>query len=154
LAPPFYIQKSWKDPQALFNLIYGNVDDYPDELEEAAKRQLEIDYDPEKSHAIASIVFIKSKRLLDARKILKNYIKKYGPTAAILTNLAKTYENSTKSEEILWDAIHFDPNFPNGLDFWLAIRAEHEGEETYHNDLLKLAQLPNTWRPQLYLACE
>jgi hypothetical protein len=94
---PHNIQKSWNDPQALFNLIYGNVDDYPDELEEAAKRQLEIDYDPERSHAIVSIVFIKSKRLLDARKILKNYIKKYGPTAAILTNLAKTYENSTKS---------------------------------------------------------
>ena len=148
---PHNLQESWDNPQALFNVILGNIDEFASELEGAAKRQLEIDDNPERSHSIASIVLSKNKKPFEARKILESYIEEYGPTAVILTNLAKTYEDSTKSEKILWEAIQLDPNFQNGLDFWLAIRKEREGEETYYNDLLALAQLPNTWRPQLYL---
>jgi tetratricopeptide (TPR) repeat protein len=151
---PHNIQGSWDDPQELYNVILGNVVDFPLELEEAAKRQIEIDDFPERGHAIASIVFMKINKFLEARQILENYIEKYEPSAVILTNLAKTYEEPTKSEEILWSALQLDPNFNNGLDLWLAIRAEREGDETYHIDLLTLTRLPNSWRPQLYLAGE
>lgn len=151
---PYHIQRSWNDPQTLYNVILGNMDDFPKELEEAAKRQLEIDTIPERGHIMASLILMKNNKFVKARQILENYIATHGSTAAILTNLAKTYDCDQKSEEILWKALQVDPNFKNGLDFWLAIRKERDGEEAYQRDLKTLAQLPTTWLPQLYLCGE
>ena len=148
---PYNIQQNWDNPQGLYEVILGFLD-FPLELEIAARRLLEIDEIPERSCAIASIVFIKNNKIIEAREIVEKYLSKYSPTAAILTNLAKTYEGKNDVEEILLKAVQLDPNFKNSLEYWLAIREERIGEESYRKDLLDLCKIPNSWRPQLYLS--
>jgi tetratricopeptide (TPR) repeat protein len=149
-----HIQLNWNDPQELYNTIVSHVMDFPQELEEAAKRQLEIDPNEERSYTIASIVMMKNQKSREARQLLERYLESHKPSAVILTNLAKTYEDDKSKIEILWKAIQLDPNYSSSIDFWLVIIRENEGEEAYYNSLKVLSQLPDTWYPQLYLARE
>jgi tetratricopeptide (TPR) repeat protein len=150
---PHNLQLNWDNPQGLYDTIHGALrDGFYEEILEASNRLLEIDQNPERSNCVASIVLMKNQRILDARSLLENYINQYGSSAIILTNLAKTYNDTKTIKEILWHGILLDPNSEHTLDYWLAIINEQEGKEKYEKGLQKIMNLPNSWLAQMYLA--
>lgn len=149
---PHNLKECWDHPQQLCAMILAHLDEFSSALEPAALHQMTTDDNPERGHVIASIVLMRNQKYSQARQILDDYIKRYGKSAVVLTNLAKTYEDNEHAEIILEEALQLDPNFANGLDFWLAIRREKYGERGYENDLLHFSKTKHAWRAQLYLA--
>ncbi len=102
-----------------------------------------------------SIVYMKNSSIDKAEKVLKEYIKLYGKTGIILTNLAKVYYEQGSEERglaALWEGLCIDPNQDNGLPWWAVIHADKYGKEGYINALKKASEIEGSYLPQLYLA--
>lgn len=152
---PYNLREDWSNAEALYNSIKGALlNGFYEDILESSYRLLSIDSNPERSHTMTSIVLMKNGKENEARQLLETYLEKYGQSAIILTNLAKTYKDIEDSEEILWKALQIDPNIESCLDFWLVIQLERQGKEGYKNGLLRAMKLPNAWAPQLYLTRE
>lgn len=154
LAPN--LESHWNDPDELYNLIISAMNDglFVD-IEGASRRLLEVDSNFERSHTILGITLMKLGKVKDAESVLEKGIEKVGKTGTLLTNLAKVqFEKGlhTEFEKTLWQAVVADPNMDNGVNWWLAIQNEKDGNEAYINGLKKIAALPGSWRPQLWLA--
>lgn len=153
---PKHVQDSWNDSDALYNvIIFALKDEFYTEINEATERLLEIDKDTERSYTVRSILLMKIGRHKEAKKLLNNYIEKYGKTGVIMTNLAKTYAEDgdhETSQEILWESLTIDPNQDNGLEWWGAIFHEKGGKKAFIEAMVKVAAIEGSWRPQLYIA--
>ncbi|MBY0501943.1 MAG: hypothetical protein K2P93_08105 [Alphaproteobacteria bacterium] len=85
------------------------------------------------------MILAKNGKELEARKLIKGYIKKHEESAPLLTDLACTYKISDDEfEKNLWKAIKIEPNIEKSLTLWLAIQNEKGGEEGYKKALLKV----------------
>ena len=166
----FYITKQeWKD-----NILIGNLEklkNNPDELYNMLVSALhdgfskeiikyaEILYrtDPIKSRAVVilGIVYMDCNRLDDAELIFTDYLKKNDEDGIVLTNLAKVYASRgdlKTAEQTLWHALEVDPNQENGLNWYAAIQKEREGESVFYETYRRIANLPKSWRAQIWLA--
>ena len=150
------IEKNWNDADALYKLIVSGLNDgFRADLEHAAKRLLEIDSDPERSHIILGILLMEDGQLDAAEATFRAGITKAGSTGTLLTNLAKVFSHrgdKTRADETLWQAVQADPNQENGLVWWLSIQKEREGEAGYLQGLHTAVALPTSWRAKLWLA--
>ncbi|PWF42256.1 hypothetical protein C7C56_023005 [Massilia glaciei] len=98
---------------------------------------------------------LKNGQLDAAEAALRAGMAKVGETTALLTNLAKVFGergDEARAEATLWQAVRADPNFENGLLWWLAIERDRGGEDGYLRALRTVAALPGSWRAQLWLA--
>ena len=72
-----------------------------------------------------------------------------------MTNLAKVYSGQgeqARAERALWRALEVDPNQDNGLLWYATIHRERGGPKAELDAFRRVAALPNSWRPQLWLA--
>lgn len=153
---PGIFENAWNDPDALYSAIVVTLRDefYVESLKPTLRYQ-EITNDAESSSVLLGIVYMKQGRLSDARKTLESYLKEYGDSGVILTNLAKVIADeghSEESKEVLWKALVVDPNQDNALDWWGAIHYEEGGESSRVDSFEKVAKQPGSWRAQLWLA--
>lgn len=150
------LEQKWNAPDELYTqIITGLNDGFAADLLHAAQRLLEIDTLFERSHTIHGIVLMKNGQLDAAEATLRAGMAKVGETGTLLTNLAKVVAecgDDVRSQEILWQAVHSDPNMENGLMWWAAIQRERDGEAGYLQALRTVAALPGSWRAQLWLA--
>lgn len=150
------LQQKWSSAADLYNAILSGLNDgLASDLIPAAKRLVEIDDNPERSHVIEGIVLMKNGQLAAAESTLRTGIAKAGASGTLLTNLAKVFAErgeDTRVDETLWQAIQTDPNQDNGLLWWAAIQQERGGETAYLEALRIVAALPGSWRAQLWLA--
>lgn len=150
------LQQKWNEAGELYNLIVSGLNDgFAADLLPATQRLLEIDDNPERSHAIRGIALMKSDQLNAAETVLRDGMAKAGETGSLLANLAKVFAgrgNQVRAEEILWRSIQVDPNLENGLLWWVAIQRERGGEAGYVQALRSAAELPGSWRARLWLA--
>ena len=150
------LKASWNDADKLYNLIISALNDgFAEDVREAAARLVEIDSFIERSHTIQGIVLMKCGQLDKAETILRTAIDKAGETGTLLTNLAKVFAergDDNTAYDILWRGLQLDPNQENGLLWWLSLEKEQKGDEGYQQALHKAAAIPNSWRPQLWLA--
>ncbi|MGB8298948.1 MAG: hypothetical protein WCG85_26255 [Polyangia bacterium] len=157
LAPA--IKKAWNDPKLLSDQIVQALRDkmVNQQVLDAAERLVEIDHESQDALVIAAVVRMETDDLVGAEKALQNSIAKHGPSGIVLTNLAKVIErrgDKTQARATLRRALDLDPNQDNGLLWWAALAKEERGEAAYTAALEELAALPNSWRPQLWLARE
>lgn len=155
---PANIKKVWDNPDELYQIIVLALNDkhFMDVLE-ASERFLEIDKNRERGYATRSVVLMENGRTSEAKAVLEKYIKEYGEAAYILVNLAQIYHkegNQPKFEEYLWKTVQADPNQEKGLGWWVSIKNEKSGRSAYIEELKKVAQMPGSWRAQLWLARE
>ena len=140
--------------------LYGSIvlalqDGFFEECLSPAKNLAQIDHDKERSTTVLAIALMKNNRLDEAQEVLEGYLKEKGDSGAILTNLAKVLAEKgevVNSNETLWKALIIDPNQDNALDWWAAIHREKDGDEGFYKAIEMVAQLPGSWRPQLWLA--
>ena len=153
---PAQFQQAWNDPERLALAVDRAMRDefVPDALEPA--RQLHrIDPQPGRAVIYLAAALIALKRHDEAGDLLTAHIKQHGESGVILTNLAKVHANKGDDElskQTLWRGLEADPNQDNGFFWYLAIVAEDDGEAAQQEALRKLAALPASWRPQLWLA--
>lgn len=150
------LQKVWDKPDDLYQMILSALNDgFRADVLDAARHLHQIDPDHERGACLWGIVLLEEGRLDLAETVFKNFIAQYGETGAILTNLAKVHSNRgdhAKAEATLWHALELDPNQANGGGWYAAIHRERGGEEAEGAALRQLAQIPGSWRPQLWLA--
>jgi len=153
---PNQIQKHWNEPTELYNDILLSINDgLAEYVIDAAQHLKEIDNINERGYVILSIVHMKTNRNSDAQSVLEEYIKFYGKTGTVLTNLAKAYETQGKHQECidtLWEGLQLDANQENGLAWWLAIKKEEGGMEAYVLALHEASTIHGSYLPQLYIA--
>jgi tetratricopeptide (TPR) repeat protein len=155
---PGSIKSNWNNPDQLYGIIFGALNDgFRSDVVAASEQLYKIDHERARGTCVWGIVLKEEGRLDEAEKVFRDYIAKHGEDGSVLTNLAKIYssrKNDSKSEEILWHALEVDPNQENGMGWYYAIYRERGGEEAAHESLHRVSKLTGSWRAQLWLARE
>lgn len=150
------IQKNWNNPDQLYSIIVGSLNDgFRSDVVVAAEHLYEIDPQRLRSAGIWGIILMEEGRLNEAEKVFRCFTEKYGEQGVIFTNLAKVYskrKEDSKAEELLWHGLELDPNQDNGLGWYWASAKEKKGEAAATDVLRRIAALPGSWRAQLWLA--
>jgi tetratricopeptide (TPR) repeat protein len=150
------LRKQWNDPDALCGTLIPALNDgFAPDLVDAARRLVEIDADPERSHTLLGIVLLKTGQPAESRAVIEAGIAKVGRSGVLLTNLAKAVFEESGQEaamRVLWQAVEQDPNLENGLMWWMAAERDRGGDAAYLQALRRVAVLPGSWRAQLWLA--
>jgi tetratricopeptide (TPR) repeat protein len=153
---PNQLKKHWESANELYSDIILSLNDgFEKEVLDAARHLKETDPVKERGYAILAIVYMKNNLYDNAEKTLNDYIKLYGKTGTILTNLAKVYysqKDISKTMETLWEGLCLDPNQENGLTWWAALNYEEGGNDQYFKSLEKAADLEGSWMPQIFMA--
>jgi tetratricopeptide (TPR) repeat protein len=153
---PGQLQQYWNNADALYQVIasalsYGCFE----EILDASARLLEIDPIIERSHVIRSIILLKINNTDGAEAILKKAISRIGETGSVLTNMAKVLAargQQSEAETTLWRALQRDPNYDNALQWWVSLYKERHGAESSDVAFSQIANIPGSWRAQLWLA--
>jgi tetratricopeptide (TPR) repeat protein len=150
------IQKDWNDAERLSSLIIQSLrDKFFDEMIEPAEHLREIDPDKERGAILLGVVYLNTKRIDDAERVLTDYIHSHAETGPLLTNLAKVYSaqgHESRAQETLWRGLEIDPNQDNGLAWYEAAHREKDGADAGQQALRRVATLTGSWRAQLWLA--
>jgi len=153
---PGTLQKSWSNADQLASLIVQSIQDgFFKEMVSPAKRLVELESGAERGVVLLAIVYLKLDRPDDSERVLEEFIGRNGPTGTILTNLAKIYAtrgDEAKVLETLWRGLVLDPNQDNGLGWYVVLHKEKLGAEAERDAIRRVAELPSSWRPQLWLA--
>jgi tetratricopeptide (TPR) repeat protein len=155
-ALPSILNKAWDNPDSLYKIILGSLDDgFHDACIEPAKRLLEIDPNRERSHTVYGIVLNKNEKYQEAEAFFNRYLAERGESAAILCNLAKSYAQQNKNDladNALWRSLELDPNISNSVGWYAAIAKERDGDSGYIAALEKISKIPTSWHADLWLA--
>ena len=153
---PGVLKSSWNDPDKLYGiLVMAMQDGFFTDIVDAADHLYRTDPVVSRGATIYGIVLMKIGRLSESEEVFRSFLKKHGDDSAILTNLAKVLHASNEvqqSEETLWHALEVDPNMDNAFGWYMAIHREREGEAAEARELERIAQLPGSWRAQLWQA--
>jgi len=153
---PVQLKKVWDNPDSLYGLIVASLQDgFNKELIDAGQRLVSIDYDTSRAFTSLGVIYLKSNLLEKSEQTLLEGIKICRNKSYLKTNLAKVYQAkglSDKSYSTLWESIELDPNNDNAVIWIGAIHNERGGKEEYLKIMRKIAELPSSWRAQLWIA--
>ncbi len=153
---PGIFERSWSDPQELYNSIVMTFEDeFLQECLEPAKRLHKIDENHERGATILGIALLKNELYQEAQQHLEKYISTYGKSGVILTNLAKAYSyqgNEIRAKEVLWESVELYPNLDNAVQWIALIARDSGGEEGYLSALEEISKIEGSWCADLWLA--
>jgi tetratricopeptide (TPR) repeat protein len=154
LLPSF--EKNKTDPEALYgSIVQGLRDGFAEEVLEPARTLAKIEPNDIRGESILGVILLQLKRFDEARIVLEAATARLGEQGWALTNLAKAYsglQHAERARQILWHALELDPNQDNGLGWYAAMIKEREGEAGLLAAYTSVAELPGSWRAQLWLA--
>lgn len=155
---PYNLQENWNDPDALYRVILGAVDDgFAADVVDAAAHFRAIDPIQERGVTLQSIVHLRTENYVRAQAILEQGIEALGESEVLLTNLAKAYDYQglhARAEEILWRALEHNPNFDSAVVWYASIHKNRGGNDAYIEALEQIAALPGSWLSHVWLARE
>lgn len=150
------LKRDWNTPDALYDAILtGLADGFARELLTAAARLVEIDAQPDRSHALHAAVLLESGRPDEAEAVLRAGIAAAGETALLLTHLARVQHDRGDMAgacDLLRRALGLDPDDERALGGWLALGRARAGEAGYLDALDEACSRPGSWRAHLLLA--
>lgn len=153
---PGQFKQHWNNPEMLATCITQALrDDFPQEALEPSRQLQRIDPDPRRGATLLGVTLLQLKQFKEAESVLTTVICSHGEEGNLLTNLAKAYAglgDQARADATLWRALEVNPNLDNGLLWYVALQKERGGEQAEEEALLRLAALPGSWRPQLWLA--
>jgi Tfp pilus assembly protein PilF len=106
---------------------------------------------------LLGIAYLQTGRLDDAERVLEDVLSEHGENASVLTSLAQVYSrrgDDERAEAALWRALQADPNQDTALYVSAAMHHERGGDAAVSELYRRAADLPGSWRPQLWLARE
>jgi len=152
---PDNLQQNWDRPEELALIIRSSlIEGFAAEVLEAARQLHRIDPEPQRGAMFLAATLLQLKRYAEAEQVLRQALTQ-GEDGVLLTNLAKAYwglGEEALAKRTLWHALEVDPNQDNGLVWLMGIERERGGRRAEHEALARLAALPTSWRPQLWLA--
>lgn len=155
---PGNFRNAWNKPDELANLVHGSLNDgFITDCLEPARQLHRIDSQPKRGTLYLAAILLQLKQFDEAERIIVETIRIHGEEGMLLTNLAKAYSgkgDAALAEQTLWHALELDPNQDNGFAWYHAIHRERGGDEAGLAAMQKVAALPGSWRPQLWLARE
>lgn len=150
------LEEKRDDPDQLYGMLVGALQDgFAADVVPYAEHLHRTDHVLSRGATILGIVYMENDRLDDAERTLQGFLSKHGDDGVVLTNLAKVYSrrgDDARADSTLWHALEVDPNQDNGLDWYAAIHRERGGEAGALDAYRRLAELPRSWRAQLWLA--
>lgn len=153
---PGALKSNQENPEQLAGIVISALQDgFCADVLDSAKHLHALDPASALATCIYGIALTQTHRLDDAERLFRSYLDKEGPDASVLTNLAKVHaaRNNTKAvDSTLWRAMETDPNFENGFSWYVALHRERDGEAAEQEVLRRLAEIPRSWRSQLWLA--
>lgn len=152
------IENAWNDPEELAALVHSAFSDgFIAAMEAPAQRLREIDTIPDRGYSFLGVYYLQTDQPAKAQTVLEEYLDRFGESGVILTNLAKAHSAQGREEEsleTLWHALELDPNQDNGMSWYEVIFREKEGKEAGNAALRRVAEIPGSWRAQIWLARE
>jgi tetratricopeptide (TPR) repeat protein len=153
---PGMLKEAWDNPDHLYAIMLNSLNDgFVAEMTDAAAHLYEIDTIPGRGTCMWGIVLMQTGRIDEAEAVLTGFAEKHGEDASVLVNLAKVYAakgNLELAKSTLWRSIEIEPNHDNGLGWYASMAQEQGGEAAAQAVLLKIAEMPASWRAQLWLA--
>ena len=153
---PGMLKEAWDKPDQLYLLILNSLNDgFFAEVTEAAAHLFATDTLPARGACIWGIVLLQAGRLDESQEVLEQFTQTQGEDASVLLNLAKAYAargDQDRAETTLWRALELEPNLDNGLGWFATIAQERGGDEAATAALKRVAEMPTSWRAQLWLA--
>ena len=154
LLPPA-LEQAKDNPDALSALL---LDALPagaaEEIVPSAAHLQSIDPRPERGAAIHGLVLLAANRAAESEDVLVTYLGQFGPSATVLTHLARAQAVQNRLEEAdatLWRALEADPNDEGAVGLYAARSREREGDFGWQSALERAATLPGAWLPLLWL---
>ena len=166
-----------QNPELLSTLILNSLNDgFVQEVAEPAQHLYATDPIPARGTCIWGIVLMQTGRLDQAEQIFNTYLANHPADGSVLLNLAKVQASRNQlelSDATLWRALEVDPNLDNGVGWYASLAADRAatkaaeaaetpeaaqaaaqaaGQQAGTEALLRIATLPGSWRPQLWLA--
>jgi tetratricopeptide (TPR) repeat protein len=153
---PENIREAWDDHEALYALLVAAVNEkMGPSIYDSIKRLAEIDPDPHRPAVLEGVALMQEGKNGEAERVFRTYIEKHGPTASMMTNLAKIAlergENA-QSEEMLQKALELDANLEGCLAWHINLTRSRGGDEAAWNALKQIGQNPKNWRARLWMA--
>lgn len=153
---PGTIRTNWDNPDQLYNVIVGALNDgLRADILDAAEHLYKTDPERMRATNLWGIVLMEEGRLDEAEDLLNTYMRQRGESAVMLTNLAQVFAkrgDEARAEHILWHALELDPNESSGFGWYYALHRERGGDEAAIEAWRRIAALPGSWRAQLWLA--
>lgn len=120
-----------------------------------AQRLYEIDADRERATVTLGVVLVRSGKLVEARLLLAKFLEDKPDSSRVMSHLARVLGEMGERDaarDLLWKSLTIDPNQDEGLDWWGEIHFESDGAQSFYRAMERAAQLPASWRPQIWLA--
>ena len=153
---PEGLKSAWDDREALYAVCVAALNQNAGAaLFDAINHLKEIEPDPERPAVLEGVALLQSGQRDKAEQLFGDFIDKNGPTASILTNLARIqYDRGEKAraEATLNEALALNANLESALGWYLSLQLQRGGEAAAEAALKKLADIPENWRPRIWIA--
>lgn len=153
---PDLVKQHGNDPDRLTAVILQGVrDGFAADMLAAANRLTVIDKEPERALSVLGVVQRDSGDLDGATATLQELLQKRPQSTSARVGLALLAEqrgDGARAESLLGEAIGLDPNHADAVHALLQMHHRRGGDTAYVQELERLAGLPGSWRPQLWLA--
>jgi tetratricopeptide (TPR) repeat protein len=150
------LEKSWNNPDALYNLVVQALSDkFPESVLDAAIHLSKTDTDRQRGLTIAVVTYLELGRNHEAQVAAEKGLAEFPQSAYLMTNLAKAFFAQGKASETdtwLKRGLEIDPNQDLAFNWFVARKVELVGEHARNDAYLELAKSPLAWRPQLWMA--
>lgn len=113
-----------------------------------------IDPNQERGAAIYGLVLLAANQPVEAEDVLVTYLGQAGPSATVLTHLARAQAVQNRMDEAdatLWRALEADPNDEGAVSLYASRSREREGDFGWQSALERAATLPGAWLPLVWL---
>jgi tetratricopeptide (TPR) repeat protein len=150
------LQAARNNPDELYNLIVSALNDnFAADVLESARFLAENDPQPQRGAVALGVVLLQLKDFGGAREVLERAIARYGENSYLLANLARAYAaagDDERAQALIWRALEMEPNEETSLN-WLVSNANAKGgQAAVLAAYQRAAELPGSWRAQLWLA--
>ncbi len=150
------LQVNRNNPNALYDLVVSALNDgFAAEVLESARFLADNDPQPQRGAMVLGIALLQLQDFAGARDVLERAIARHGENNYLLANLARAYAASgddERAQALIWQALHLDPNEETSLNWMISIANARGGQEAVLAAYRRAADLPLSWRAQLWLA--
>jgi tetratricopeptide (TPR) repeat protein len=153
---PQSLKQAWDDPDTLYAMLVAALNENVAlAIMKGVRRLAEIGSIPEQPAVLEGVALMQAGQRDKAEGIFNVFLESHGPTASILTNLAKIQHErgeKTQAEETLAKALALDANLEHLLIWHLSLLKQRGGDEAAQAALRQLAEDPKNWRARMFIA--
>lgn len=153
---PVLLEKAKDNPDLLYQLIVGALAQQANEQALAGARRLEqVDSNAERSTAALAAAMTQAGQAVEAEALLRERMEERGATPVLQYQLARALaaqERNDDAEDALWESLEADPNNPDSVQWWAALKQQQDPEAGLQQGFQQADAIEGAWYPALWLA--